>query len=116
MVTTVVRKSPTSHGNAAIEATLLDAVGAVDNGSWTDVENYGPFSIHVKGITTASVEIRISNDPTLPLDTAHEILEGAAISADGVVEVTKRVKWIKTRIATWTSGTISTFLIGHGMN
>lgn len=93
-------------GKAVVRATLLDDVGATSNGEWINVQGIHPYSIHVSGITTATVQIRISNKLTKPADTDHEIQAGSNITANGITEYTAPVRWIKARVSAWTAGTI----------
>lgn len=108
--------SPRSSGNDVIEAKLLTAVVAVDNGDWIDVRHYKDFSFHVKGITTAVVKIHGSNDDTKPVAGDHEDQIGTDFSADGIQQAAGVYKWVKARVSSWTSGTISVYMLGHGNN
>lgn len=97
---------------AGIEATLLDAVSAVDVGDWVEIDGRHPTTVHVKGITTATVKVHVSNNPTKPANSVHDVQIGSDVVADGSVEITAPYKWVKTRISAHTSGAISAFLMG----
>lgn len=99
-------------GVFAFAGALLEAAVATGNGEWVEVWGISPISVHVKGITTATVQISISNEPTKPANSDHGIAEGAGITADTMVVVTKPARWMKVRVTAWTSGTISAYFCG----
>ena len=88
---------------------MIDAKAAVDVGFWIDTHGYDQSSIHVDGITTATVIINSSNAAVKPANSSHEI-QRASYTAD--VERTDQVmpRWIKARISAWTSGTITVII------
>ena len=90
---------------------------AVDDGTWIACEQFNvPFSIDVQGILGADrVQIRVSNEETLPADAVHERQLGSDISADGVTEVTSPYKWIKVRksVADASPGTTIVWLVAQ---
>lgn len=96
------------------QTTLLNAVGAVDDGVWIDTGNFNEASIHVEGITTATVQIRGSDESTKPANTDHAVQIGTDITADGRVEVAVLPRFIKARISVFTAGTISVFMTMRG--
>lgn len=91
-------------------ATMLNGVTATGNGEWVEVN--GKFSVQVSGITTATVQIRGSNQVTKPSDTVHEEALGADITADGITYNSIPVKWAKVRVSAYTAGSISAYLFG----
>ena len=90
---------------------LLDGVTAVTVGTWERTSSYTRSSVHVKGITTATVIINGSNTLTKPANADHEI-ELSSLTADGLVSIDLPVKWMKVRVSAYTSGTISAWLEG----
>lgn len=95
-----------------VNATLLNAVTATGDGEWMNIEGFHPLSFHVKGITTASVQIRGSNAPTKPANASDELQLGSTVTADALVSLDAPVKWIKAKVSAYTSGTISVYMLG----
>ena len=99
-------------GNSAVMGTvLLDDATATCPGDWTDVRKYVHKSVHVSGITTATVQIYGSNTPVEPLNTTDHVQLGANITADSIREITYPVKWIKVKVSAHTTGTIDAYLL-----
>lgn len=93
---------------------MIDGVAATGDGVWFDVSKLKSYTIHVKGITTATVSITGSNAPTQPLDSAHEtLLSSGTFTADGILEKLVTTRWLKARVSAWTSGTIYAYLYGQ---
>lgn len=96
----------------AVQATFLSGVTATGNGTWHDCARWRTINVHVKGITTATVDICGSSVLDKPLDTAHEtVLQ--QVTSDGCVEVTGHPRWLKVRVSAYTSGTIYAYGMGH---
>lgn len=99
-----------------MDAKLLDGIVATDNGTWFSVEDRFnvPYAlaktIHIKGITTATLHVCGSCEPTKPIDTDHGIQIGDDVTADCLVEINHSIKFIKVRCSAWTTGTISAYL------
>ena len=93
-------------GRTVISATLLDGVSATSNGSWLNVLGLGPFTVHVKGITSATVRLHGSNDPTQPVDASAEIQIGQDITSDVLIRVPDPMRWFKVSMPVYTSGTV----------
>jgi hypothetical protein len=93
---------------------LLDVETAISNGVWVEIPpGYVNHTVHVKGITNATVKINVSNDETKPTNAAHEI-EKDSLTADAVVVLqNEAIRWIKARIPTYVSGTISAYLVSR---
>ena len=98
------------HGR--VNAQLLTDVVAVSDGVWEGVDGFYPFTVHIAGITTATVQVRVSNLTTRPANTAHEAQAGLDVTADGVVVVDYPIRWVKCRVQAWTAGTINAYLYG----
>lgn len=104
----------TRHNGVTIHRVqLTESAVATENGEWVNIEGLAPFSIHVSGITTGTVQIRISNDATKPADATHDIQLGSDITADGMTENTIPVRWIKSRVSAWTTGTFIVELVSR---
>lgn len=98
-------------GNVRCEYKALDAEVATTDGVWLDATEYKTATVHITGITTATVKANISNAPTKPAAATHDI-EAVSITADGLIQLDNMpVRWIKVRISSYTSGTISAFLV-----
>lgn len=95
-----------------VSAQLLTNATATGNGVWMDANGLNRFLIIVRGITTATVEISISNDLTEPLATDHGVILGAPITADGFLQADVTARWVKARVSAYTSGTINAVLQG----
>lgn len=91
---------------------LLDGITGTNNGSWVGCEVLASKTIHIKGVTTATLHICGSLAPVKPADTAHEIQIGDDITADCLVEIPAHLKWIKVRCSAYTAGTIYAYLEG----
>ena len=89
---------------------LIDALAATSDGQWIDTKGFDTASIQVTGITTATVRIHTSNQPTIPANSSHEE-ERTSVTADAEITYTILPRWIKARISAWTSGTISVFIV-----
>ncbi len=89
--------------------TILVTTGTnTSNGTWIACDEFEvPFSLHFVGTAAGDpCEIRVSNNPVQPLDTAHEALFGAAVATDQVTKsITEPYKWIKVRKTAATQGT-----------
>ena len=98
------------HGR--VNAQLLTNVVAISDGEWVGVDGFYPFTVHIAGITTATVQVRVSNLPTRPADAVHEAQAGFDVIADQVVVVDYPIRWVKCRVSAWTAGTINAYLYG----
>ena len=96
------------------EATLVNAVAATQDGEWVDIYGVHPLSLDISGITTATLQVRISNDLVKPADTSHERQAGTDITADSTVTIDAPYRWLKIRISAWASGTITVRMVGLG--
>lgn len=100
-----IGKTTAYHAHA-----IVDAV-AVGNGSWFDASGVADMTVHVAGITTATVIVSGSNAPTIPADSTHGATL-ATVTADSIVDIQMPVRWIKARVSAWTSGTINAYVEG----
>lgn len=95
-----------------VSAALLTAAVALTDGVWFNLGGINPVTVEISGITNANVEIRVSNDPTQPLNTVHGRQAGDVVKKDGVFIIDYPVEWIKARIESYTAGTINANLVG----
>ena len=108
--------TPTTQvfGTTLMRAQLLtDAITSTD-GEWIDVSGLASLTLHVSGITTATVEVDGSNEIVRPANDAHGIkLNATDIASDQIVFLTGGLRWLKVRIPDYTSGTINVYLEGR---
>lgn len=88
---------------------LLTNAVADTNGTWVNVEGVFPLSVQVVGITTATVQIRVSLQAAAPAAADHQIFAGLDIVADGMFPLNFPVRWIKARVTGWVAGTINAY-------
>ena len=91
---------------------LQDAATATSNGVWVEAKKFLASSIHVTGITNATVQIYGANTRTKPADATDHIKIGSDITADGIVSIAYPVRWLKAKISAYVSGTISAVVQG----
>jgi len=101
------------EGVAVGFATLLSAVAATSDGEWVNAQGLAPFSVHVTGITDATVRIHGSNKTTAPANADAEEQLGSDITAttDTILEYSAPMRWIKASIPTYVGGTITAELV-----
>jgi hypothetical protein len=98
-------------GKVIMRANLIPAAVGIGNGEWIDTSGMSVMTIHITGITTATVEVDGSNEPTRPADATHGIkLNGVDITANQIFAVQVPVRWLKARVTAWTTGTINAYL------
>jgi hypothetical protein len=88
---------------------LITNAVAAGNGEWVEARGFTAGSVHVSGITTATVQVSISNSPTKPLATDNGVNAGTSISSNGMVNLNGVLpaRWVKARVTSYTSGTIN---------
>lgn len=83
---------------------LIDAATAADNGVWVDSRIFNNASIHlVPG--TGTLQIRGSDEPTKPANTAHGYQLGTDATTEARLEIRSLPQWIKGRVSSHSSGT-----------
>lgn len=92
-------------------ATALNAVAAIGESDWIDISGCPRFSVHVSGITSATVVVTGSNAPTIPAAATHGI-EISTVTVDSIINVAIPLHWVKVRCSVWASGTISAWVEG----
>lgn len=98
--------------NDALQVTLLDAVTATNDGQWVDCIAYSEGSIHVAGITTATVQLRGYNlGSSLPANTVHGFQIGSNVTATADSQATLALstmpRFLKVMVSGYTGGTIT---------
>lgn len=86
--------------------TLLNATTAQTNGEWVNVSGAWRASLDISGITTATVEVDVSNDTTQP-DNATHGRQLTTVTSDTMINIPMNVHFIKARITAFTSGAIT---------
>ena len=105
------------NGVLITRAQLLTDAEATGDGEWIDTSSLALMSVHVSGITIATVEIDGSNDAVKPADNTHGIkLNSIDITADQMIVITAPYRWLKVRVTAYTSGTINAMLEAQGGN
>jgi hypothetical protein len=98
-----------------MQAALLTAAAATGNGEWIQLAGDVPATVQITGITTATVEVDGSNAVAQPANNTHGTSLGN-VTADGIINVTNPVEWIKARVTAYTSGTINANLMTTGVD
>lgn len=101
---TVVRET------VVLEA-IVGAVAASDGMGWFDTSGYKQAVVHIEGITTATVQIRGSNQAAMPGATDDEVLLISEVTADAMSIVTAVPRWMKIMVSAWTTGTINVYVM-----
>jgi len=94
-----------------LEVTLLNGVTGTNSGTWVDITSWNRLSVHVKGIETATVQIHGSCEPSKPSDATDGIVL-SSLTADGIYSTNAKLKWIKAKVSSYTSGTIYAYAVG----
>lgn len=80
---------------------------SVAAGAATEVRQFDGFTVYVASMGTATYQLQISVDGSTWVD------EGSAVTAAGVVNVTKRAFWVRWNCTAWTSGTPTATIAGY---
>ena len=111
MVTVVRTLTPPE---TVIEATLLDALQATNDGTWIHVAGMRDFTLDISGINGDTVQLHGSNDAAAPnnTDDAHQL--GSNITADKIVQLSGcPIKWLKASIPAYSAGTITVRVVAR---
>jgi hypothetical protein len=108
---TIVPQAIATFGSTTIWAQLLTDKTDITNGEWMAVLGWHPLTIQIEGITTATVQIRGSNQKAQPANSADQFQLGVNITVDGLFALEVPVKWIKVNVSSYTSGTINAYLM-----
>jgi hypothetical protein len=100
------------NGNYAVAATLLEDCEDAAPGVWLEVRGLGEFSVETSGITSATVQLRGSNEPTTPTGDGTQI--GSNITTNTITQVTGRYRWVKAMTPAAVTGTVNVWLFGQG--
>jgi hypothetical protein len=90
--------------------TMVDNKATTTTGHWIDWRGYAQGTLHVTGITTATLQVYVSNAATVPADGTDAIQLGSNITANGVSTIVGPYRWVKVKVSSWTSGTIVAIL------
>lgn len=90
---------------------LIDAVTGTSDGVWIDTSVYPEGSIHVKIAGTATVQVRGSDDPTKPANSAHEVQVDSDITATDLLSILHLPRWLKARISAHSSGQVDVWAV-----
>ena len=88
-------------------AQLLDDVESTSNGEWVNIQGYPRTSIHVVIATTATVQVRASNEAAPANSDDGGLVE--QVTASGFVQLPTPARWIKAKISAHTSGTVNAY-------
>jgi hypothetical protein len=99
-------------GRTVMEATLLNGATSTGMGEWIDASGFHELTIDISGITTATVDIRCSNDLTRP-SNATDGRQIEDVTSDSSVVIIFPIRWLKVRVSAYTSGTIYAQLYGN---
>lgn len=89
--------------------TLIDAAVAVDNGQWIESLEFTEGSISVIIATTATVQIRGTDQPTKPTNAEHGLQIGSDITSSQLYSISQLPRWIKARVSAWTAGQVDVY-------
>lgn len=98
--------------NSALQITLVDAATGTTNGQWVDVIDYAEGSIHVAGISTATVQLRgYTIGTSLPANSVQGFQLGSNITAtadnQAAISLSTMPRFLKAIVSSYTSGTIT---------
>ena len=101
-----------SLGRATLRATLLNAAAATGDGEWVQLGGFHPCTVHFDFTGVATIELDAHNSPTRPLDTDHGFVLNST-STDNAIQISNPYEWVKARVTSFTSGTVSAWLVGN---
>jgi hypothetical protein len=89
---------------------LLEGAGSVQDGPWKSINEISRGkaiqSVEVKGITTATVTLEVSNENPPP-GAGNEILN---VTADALNDISGDYLFYRARVTAWTAGSIDVIL------
>jgi hypothetical protein len=91
----------------ASNITLIDAAVAIADGVWMDSMDFFQGSIDVTIVTTATVQVRGSDAPTIPANATHGNQVGSDITTSGQYSILNCPRWLKARVSAWTAGAVT---------
>ena len=98
---------------ASAEATLADNIVATDPGVWVGVRGLEKKTIEIIINGAATVQIFVSNLPTVPANSDDHAQYGINVTGSGLVEVKVPVKWMKIKVLALTPGaSVSAYMQG----
>ncbi len=101
------------HGLFRVSAQMITEQLASSDGEWMDFRQITNFNIHIIGVSTPDVvQIRVSNELTIPANSAHGQQLGFDISANFLeVQRGSLYSWVKVRKPTGTGTATNAYLL-----
>lgn len=86
-----------------------DTAGGTTNGEWFSCAGVDNVLVEFDESNTAGITISGSNAATVPANSAHGLIIGSEITSDAWTEIEAKdlPRWLKVRITTATSGTVT---------
>ena len=101
-------------GRHVAEAALLSDQEATTDGEWIPISGVRPFTVHVTGIDSATVDLRASGAEEKPANNVAGEIVGSAKTANGMWNLDQATfKWLKCRVTVYASGTINAWFHGE---
>ena len=95
------------------EAALLNAQQGNTSGTWYCAAGLLPISFSITGISGDTVQLRGSNDPTIPSENEDGHLLNSNFTSDSLAVLESPIKWIKAKVTNWNAGTIYVYAVGY---
>lgn len=95
------------------EASLLTNQEGLTDGVWYCAAGLLPISFSIKGISGDTVQLRGSNDPTIPSADEDGHLLNGSFTTDTLAVLDAPVKWVKAIVTNWNAGVINVYAIGY---
>ena len=95
------------------EAALLTAQEGNTSGTWYCAAGLLPISFSITGISGDTVQLRGSNDPTIPSTAENGHLLNSSFTTDTLAVLDSPVKWVKAIVTNWNAGIINVYAIGY---
>lgn len=86
---------------------LIDAAAGTDNGVWVDTSTLAEGAIQVVISGVATVQIRGSDAAVKPANNTDGYQIGSDITASGGFTLTQSSRWLKAKVSTFASGTVT---------
>lgn len=108
---TIIPQALATYGKTVLWAQLLTNAESATDGEWFAVLGWHPLTIQLDGITTATVQVRGSNQKAAPANSSDEFQLGADVSTNSLLALDAPVKWIKIKVTSWTAGTLNAYMM-----
>ena len=102
------------HGLLRIAAQMMTNQLAADDGVWVDFRQIANFNIHITGVSSPDVvQIRVSNELTIPANSAHGRPLGFDITAEYMeIQRGSLYSWVKVYKPTGTGSATDAYMLG----